>query len=174
MRRLRWVVISFVVRGRAGRRRRRGGRARMPDESDKKAKAGAEKPSDAPPGVTLNACGCYAKGNGCVCTNKKAKCECPGDCEPAGCDEKRNKELEKEYSDAVKQRAGRRQEARRGREKKIQDAEKKRQAEEAAAEKKRAEDGGAANDEAAAAPPSDEEKPARQDQEVDARTAKKK
>ena len=104
MRRSRWVVISFVFAAAVGIAAGAvaGKDSDKSDKSDKKSKAGAEKPSSAPPGVTLNACGCYAKGNGCVCTNKKAKCECPGDCEPAGCDAKRNKELEKEYSDAVK------------------------------------------------------------------------
>ena len=132
---------DFVVFG-AGHRRRRDRPRKDADKSDKKAKAGAEKPSNAPPGVTLNACGCYAKGNGCVCTNKKAKCECPGDCEPAGCDEKRNKELEKEYSDAVKRAQDDDKKREEAEQKKIQDAEKKRQAEEAAAEKKRADEGG--------------------------------
>ena len=55
-----------------------------------------------PPGATPNACGCYRKGNGCVCTSKKGKCECPGECEPIGCEEKRNKEMEKEEADAVR------------------------------------------------------------------------
>ena len=55
-----------------------------PDKPEKKGKAGADKPSNLPPGVTLNACGCYKKGDACVCTNKKAKCQCPGDCEPGG------------------------------------------------------------------------------------------
>ena len=55
-----------------------------------------------PPGATPNACGCYRKGNGCVCTSKKGKCECPGECEPVGCEEKRNKEMEQEEADAVR------------------------------------------------------------------------
>jgi len=100
--------------------------------ADKKKGKEADKPSAAPPGVTLNACGCYPKGNGCVCTNKKAKCECPGECEPAGCDEKRNKEAEKEYSDAVKKAQDdekRRDEAEK---KKAADEEKKRKEAEAA------------------------------------------
>src|SRR4051812_8272276 len=136
MNRSRWVVISFLlafaVAGIATA-------AKESDKADKKAKAGAEKPSNLPPGVTLNACGCYTKGNGCVCTNKKAKCECPGECEPAGCDEKRNKELEKEYSDAVKRAQDDDKKREEAELKRTQDAEKKRQAEEAAAEKKRAE-----------------------------------
>ena len=62
-------------------------------------KATAEKATTPP----LNACGCYRKDSGgCVCTDKKAKCECPGDCEPVGCDEKRQKELEREMATEVK------------------------------------------------------------------------
>jgi hypothetical protein len=56
-----------------------------------------------PPGEALNACGCYhdAKG-GCVCTDKRAKCECAGDCEPVGCGEKRDKEMEREMAAEIK------------------------------------------------------------------------
>jgi hypothetical protein len=56
-----------------------------------------------PPGETLNACGCYhdAKG-GCVCTDKKAKCDCAGDCEPVGCGAKRDKEIEREMAAEIK------------------------------------------------------------------------
>ena len=93
MRRSRWAVLSFLfaltVAGAAAAAAKDSDKTAK--DSDKKGKAGAEKPSNLPPGVTLNACGCYTKGNGCVCTNKKAKCECPGECEPAGCDVKRNK-----------------------------------------------------------------------------------
>src|SRR4051794_22380600 len=159
MRRSGWVVTSLLLALALA-----GGAAAGKDAAEsKKGKAGADKPSAAPPGATLNACGCYAKGNGCVCTNKKAKCECPGECEPAGCDEKRNKELEKEYSDAVKHAQDEDKKREEAENKRIQDAEKKRQAEEAAAEKKRADEEAAAtasSDEPAAAPASDEEKPA--------------
>jgi hypothetical protein len=87
-----------------------------------KNKAPAAK-SAAPAGVTLNACGCYRKGNACVCTDKKAKCECPEDCEPVGCDEKRQKEMDREMAAEIK----------RG-----QEQDKKRQADEAAREQKSA------------------------------------
>ncbi|HTA17874.1 MAG TPA: hypothetical protein VK989_01195, partial [Polyangia bacterium] len=54
-------------------------------------------------GEAVNACGCYhdAKG-GCVCTDKKGKCECPGECEPVGCGEKRDKEMEREMAAEIK------------------------------------------------------------------------
>ncbi len=42
-----------------------------------------------------NNCGCYKDGATCYC-DKKAKCGCPGDCEPKGCEEQRDKELQKE------------------------------------------------------------------------------
>ena len=42
-----------------------------------------------------NNCGCYKDGATCFC-DKKAKCGCPGDCEPKGCEEQRDKELQKE------------------------------------------------------------------------------
>ena len=49
-----------------------------------------------------NACGCYRQSNGqCQCT-KKSKCGCPDDCEPAGCEEKRQKEFEKESQAEIK------------------------------------------------------------------------
>jgi len=66
---------------------------------DKKAASGGK---SLPPGVSLNACGCYKSGSSCVCTDRKAKCECPGDCEPVGCEEKRQKDIEKEYAAEVK------------------------------------------------------------------------
>ena len=162
MRRSRWVVLSSLLALAVA------GSALAAKE---KSKAGSDKPSAAPPGATLNACGCYQKGDGCVCTNKKATCECPGECEPAGCAKKRDEEAAKEYNNAVRGA----QEAQKKREdeekKKIQDAEKKRQdeeaaleqkrlAKEAAAEQKRYEKEGETGETTAAAPPEEEEKPA--------------
>ena len=49
----------------------------------------------------LNACGCYGDGNNCTCT-RKAKCGCPGECEPKGCEEARQKKLQKEIEAEVK------------------------------------------------------------------------
>lgn len=83
----------------------------------------------------VNACGCYRDSTGaCFCGKKgKGKCDCPGDCEPKGCEEKRAKEMEKEV-EAESKRA--------------RDAERK-QHEEAEEKRKKAE--AAANEEAAAA-----------------------
>lgn len=51
---------------------------------------------------TPNACGCYAdaKGN-CTCT-KKSKCGCPGECEPVGCEAKREKQADKDAQTELK------------------------------------------------------------------------
>jgi len=67
-----------------------------------------------------NACGCYQKSDGsCVCGHG-SKCGCPEECEPKGCEEKRQKEMDKEIQAETR---------------KAQDAEKKRN-EEAAAKAK--------------------------------------
>jgi hypothetical protein len=52
-----------------------------------------------------NKCGCYKDdGGGCFC-DKKAKCGCPGDCEPKGCDEARDKQIKKEIEAETKKAA---------------------------------------------------------------------
>jgi hypothetical protein len=52
----------------------------------------------------INACGCYRAADGnCICTKtKKAKCACPGDCEPIGCEAQRQKQADKEAEAALK------------------------------------------------------------------------
>jgi hypothetical protein len=51
----------------------------------------------------MNACGCYRDDSGaCKCTNKKAKCACPGDCEPVGCEARREKEASREADATLK------------------------------------------------------------------------
>lgn len=71
-----------------------------------------------------NACGCYQDTAGqCICT-RKSKCNCPGECEPKGCEEKRQKEIDREIKEETQ---------------KAQAADKKRQEEEAAKERKAAE-----------------------------------
>jgi hypothetical protein len=53
-------------------------------------------------GPELNGCGCYSTSDGsCKCV-KKSKCGCPGECEPAGCEDKRRKEQEREAQEEVK------------------------------------------------------------------------
>ncbi len=51
-----------------------------------------------------NDCGCYRDGATCFC-DKKAKCGCPGDCEPKGCEEQRDKALQKEIDAETKKAA---------------------------------------------------------------------
>jgi hypothetical protein len=43
-----------------------------------------------------NPCGCFKDTNGACFCGKKAKCGCPGECEPRGCAEKHDKDIEKE------------------------------------------------------------------------------
>jgi hypothetical protein len=51
----------------------------------------------------MNACGCYHDETGaCKCTNKKAKCACPGDCEPVSCEARREKEAARQADAALK------------------------------------------------------------------------
>jgi hypothetical protein len=65
--------------------------------------ASAAEPSSSA-GPAQNACGCYEGAAGaCICA-KKNKCGCPGECEPAGCEEKRQKQLAKEQQEEIKQR----------------------------------------------------------------------
>ena len=118
--------------------------------------AGEKKPAATakgklPPGEAVNACGCYRdSGGGCVCTDRKGKCECPGECEPVGCGEKRDKEIEREMAAEIKR---------------AQDDEKKRQAEKDAVEAR--ENGTAITPDAGEAPPptvaAKPSKPARKD-----------
>jgi hypothetical protein len=48
-----------------------------------------------------NACGCYGDGSSCMC-KKGAKCGCPGECEPKGCEEERQKKFQKELEEEVR------------------------------------------------------------------------
>ena len=80
--------------------------------------AGSKTTSDEP---QLNACGCYKNAAGICLCGKKAKCECPGECEPKGCAEKREKDYDREIQAETKR---------------AQEVEKKQQ-EEAAEKKKR-------------------------------------
>lgn len=48
-----------------------------------------------------NTCGCYGEGDNCFC-DKGAKCGCPGECEPRGCEAERQKKLQKEMDEEIK------------------------------------------------------------------------
>ena len=57
---------------------------------------------------TYNECGCYRdESGGCRCIRAKSKCGCPGECEPVGCEEKREKKAEKEAQAELKRIAAR-------------------------------------------------------------------
>ncbi|MDB4979681.1 MAG: hypothetical protein JWM82_433 [Myxococcales bacterium] len=72
------------------------------------AQAKGKKPAAAAPVAPrkdMNACGCYKDGAGACLCSKKGKCDCPGECEPKGCEEKRAKEMEKEIAAETKKAA---------------------------------------------------------------------
>jgi hypothetical protein len=56
--------------------------------------------------ATPNKCGCTRNesNNTCSCS-KSAKCGCPGDCEPKGCEEKREAQIKKEIEAETKKAA---------------------------------------------------------------------
>src|SRR5258707_8938874 len=66
------------------------------------AQAKSKSAPAAGPKRDVNACGCYKDGAGACLCGKKGKCACPGDCEPKGCEEKRNKEIDKEVAAETK------------------------------------------------------------------------
>src|SRR6185369_77206 len=69
------------------------------------AKAKKQVAAPAAAGKKVNACGCYADTQGnCFC-GRKGKCDCPGECEPKGCEEKRAKQMEKEVAAETKKAA---------------------------------------------------------------------
>jgi hypothetical protein len=53
-----------------------------------------------------NKCGCYRNDSNNTCTcSKGAKCGCPGECEPKGCEEKREAQIKKEIAAETKKAA---------------------------------------------------------------------
>jgi hypothetical protein len=120
-----------------------GGAVSVAKEKPKRPAAASADKSAAPAGPPVNACGCYKNDRGgCICTDKKGKCECPGECEPVGCDLKREKEMEREMAAEVKR---------------AQEDDRKRKAAEEAQERGIAADAGIVSDEPAQKP---QEKPA--------------
>ena len=55
----------------------------------------------------MNACGCYRDDTGACKCEKKSKCGCPEECEPVGCEEKRQKQADREAEAALKKIAAR-------------------------------------------------------------------
>jgi hypothetical protein len=62
-------------------------------------------------GEERNRCGCYRDTTGACFCEKKATCGCPGECEPRGCEEKRDKDIQKEIEAETKkaEESGRKQ-----------------------------------------------------------------
>ena len=109
-----------------------------------------------------NTCGCYRDSVGTCYCGKKAKCGCPGECEPKGCEEKRAKEIEKEIEAEAKR---------------ARDAEKKQQEEQA--EKKRKEEApppseDSTDDDSSATPPAAAKRSGDDDDDEDEKVDKKK
>jgi hypothetical protein len=53
-------------------------------------------------GPAVNGCGCFEESPGvCKCL-RKSKCGCPGECEPLGCEEKRQKDLSRRMEKELK------------------------------------------------------------------------
>jgi hypothetical protein len=52
-----------------------------------------------------NKCGCYKDTSGICFCDKKAQCGCPGECEPKGCDEAREKQFQRELDAETKKAA---------------------------------------------------------------------
>jgi hypothetical protein len=49
-----------------------------------------------------NACGCFEETPGvCMCL-RKSRCGCPGECEPVGCEEERQKDLARRMEEELK------------------------------------------------------------------------
>ena len=99
------LIVGIVVGGTANAKEL-GGHASLSMDGDSvgagvrlaaKDKHASEKQH--PP---LNACGCYRKDEMCVCTSRMVKCECPGECEPVGCEQKRQKQIERELAEETK------------------------------------------------------------------------
>jgi len=109
-----------------------------------------------------NSCGCYRDSVGTCYCGKKAKCGCPGECEPKGCEEKRAKEIEKEIEAEAKH---------------AREAEKKQQEEQA--EKRRKEEAPppseeSTDDDSSAPPPAAGKHPGADDDDDDEKVDKKK
>jgi hypothetical protein len=96
--RILWVSVAFGLVVSLG-----GGDAGLfGARAEAKAKSASSASGDEGPKHEVNACGCYKDAAGACFCGKKGKCSCPGDCEPKGCEEKRNKEMQKEVAAETK------------------------------------------------------------------------
>jgi hypothetical protein len=89
------TVLALLVAGAPG-----SAQARHRRVAGKSAAAAKSAPKPEP--KAYNACGCYADLSGkCTC-GRRGKCECPGECEPKGCEEKRARQMQKEIAAETK------------------------------------------------------------------------
>jgi hypothetical protein len=93
MSRIHWIVMA------TGLALLTAGLAPTASAKGKKAAAPAAAPK------ALNACGCYADNAGTCFCGRRGKCECPGECEPKGCEEKRAKQMAKDIAAETKKAA---------------------------------------------------------------------
>jgi hypothetical protein len=54
------------------------------------------------PAERLNSCGCRQNSAGVCYCDPKSKCGCPGECEPKGCAEKRDRQFKKEIDEETR------------------------------------------------------------------------
>ncbi len=99
------TAAAFIGWQTAGLAKDAGGKVATPakvSRASASAKKGAAQQA-VPAGVTVNACGCYRSEAGlCFCGDKNATCQCPGDCEPMACEQKRAKEIQREVAAETK------------------------------------------------------------------------
>jgi hypothetical protein len=91
---LTWVALATALAG--------GAAGFSVARAEANAKAAKPSAADAGPKRDVNACGCYKDAAGACFCGKKGKCACPGECEPKGCEEKRNKEIDREVAAETK------------------------------------------------------------------------
>jgi len=97
-----WLVIAAIVVGVGGSSVGTSVRTFGGGFAQAKSKGATKAAADSGPAKAVNACGCYKDTAGACFCGKKGKCACPGDCEPKGCEEKRNKEIQKEVDAETK------------------------------------------------------------------------
>ena len=94
------IVLTGLATNGIAREKDKGHRPQRGGEADARSSSKENAPqSQHPP---PNVCGCYSKSGACVCSTHILKCECPGECEPLGCEAKRQKKIERELAQETK------------------------------------------------------------------------
>jgi len=100
------MLVASIVVGGTARAKDQGARAGLSTEGEARSEgvqlASKDKHTSEKQHPPLNACGCYRKDEMCVCTSRTVKCDCPGECEPVGCEQKRQKQIERELAEETK------------------------------------------------------------------------